>query len=81
VSQPRLLVPGRLAFLLRVERRVESRGAVLTHADIRALGKVWESYDPLAMRERARLAGFRLGRAVTVVRGVSRPYLVDRRAA
>jgi hypothetical protein len=81
VSQPRLIVPGRLAFLLRVERKVEARGRVLTHTDIRALGKVWDAFDPLALRWRARQFGFRLARRTTVVRGVSLPHLVDRRAS
>jgi hypothetical protein len=81
VSHPRLIVPGRLAFLLRVERRVEARGGRLTHPDVKALSKVWDAFDPLALRWRARLFGYRLGRDTVAVRGILRSCLVDRRAA
>lgn len=80
-ARPRLITPRRLAFLIRVEQRIERRGGWLTYWDTKALSALWLSFDPLAMRAELARKGARLEKRRTVVRGVARPFLVHARVA
>lgn len=76
-----IAITRRLAFVTRVERRVESAGAVLSFWDVKALEALRSGVDMLEVRARCQRAGFKLGRRHSYIAGVKRAFLVHTRAA
>lgn len=77
----RLIIPPSLAFLLRVERKLESRGGELKHWDLRPLEALRQAHDPLGVRAACAQAGFKLVSRQVVLRGVPHVCLAHRSAA